>query len=222
MQSSAKRSLLLCGLAALTLAACQPGTPTHTPSPIQATPDRVGALIAKAEAARHADDRETEALALREAVDLLGARGDIERLRAARAECVQAMVEAGGNAESYRLWTDLAQKDGAGEEATKMRERARKLMLQQAAELTDQVDLDLKERRPQAALCTAQASLELCRLAEADSVLLKRAEGALQKCESALSSIAASPTPSSTSGKSESPDADKSPPRATESPPSAD
>ena len=142
-------------------------------------------MISKAQTARKAGQRETEAVALRDAVDLLGASGDA-RLEEARAECVQAMVEAGDNVESFRLWSGLAKKKGAGEEAGKMRERARKLMLQQAGELADQVELDLKAHRPQAALCTAKAALALCAEAGSDAALLKRAQAALKKAESSL------------------------------------
>ena len=181
MRTALRSSFLGC-LAFLTLAGCRPAIS----SPPTVTPDRLGALTAKARTAHQAGDRESEALALREVVDLLGTRGDSEQLKQAQAQCVEAMVEAGDNTESFRLWTDLAKKDKANKEAGRMKERARKLMLQQGGELIEQVDRDLKSNRPQAALCTAQASLALCHEAGADTALLKRAEAALTKTETAL------------------------------------
>ena len=199
----ALRSSFLGCLAFLTMAGCR-AAPSSSPTP-NVTPDRLGALTAKARTAHQAGDHESEALALREVVDLLGIRGDSEQLKQARAQCVEAMVEAGDNTESFRLWTDLVKKDKANKEAGRMKERARKLMLQQAGELAEQVDRDLKANRPQAALCTAQASLALCREAGADAALLKRAEAALTKTEMALKL-------QSPSGKSAPPGAGKSPP----------
>lgn len=205
MLNHTRKLLLLGALVALTLNACQTAPPSPSPSPTP--PDRVGALIAKAHAARASEDHESEALALREAVDLMGNSGDSARLEPTRADCVRAMVEAGGNTESFRLWSELETKDSARKEAAKMKERARKLMLQQAGELVDQVELDLKARRPQAALCTARASLELCREAQADPALLKRAETAVKTCVTALQ-----PAATSHDGTSALPGGDTTPP----------
>jgi hypothetical protein len=154
------RALLLLLLLAL---GCRGASPVATPS---TPPDPLPAMLDKAAAAQARGDREGEALQLRQAVEMLGARRpEPSNLAEVRRLCTLAMVEAGGNADSFRLWSDLASKDP--KDGKRMRERARKLMLQQAGELVAQVDLDLQERHPEDAVCTARAALELLRLAKA-------------------------------------------------------
>jgi hypothetical protein len=175
---------LASALLALHLLACQsPAPPPPTP-----TPDRAGAILEKARRAHESDDWESEALALREAVEML--EPGSSRMQSAREACVRAMVEAGGNCESFRLWSSLEKKNGPSPEATKMKQRARKLMLRQAEELQEQVRIDLKGRRPQAALCTAQASLSLCMQAGSDPERLKAARATVKLAESALGGAA--------------------------------
>ena len=138
----------------LLLAGCAAPKPVASP-----TPDRVTMLMQEAD---KAPDNEARAVALRAAVDLMPPG---ERRDQAKKECIAAMVEAGGNAESYRLWSDLlAKKPENAKEAGRMAERARKLMVQQGEELTAQAALDLQEKHPQAAECTAQAALDLFKL----------------------------------------------------------
>lgn len=152
--------LCLCHLLtlALLLGCRSPSSPLTTPT---ATVDPASQLLRKASQAHKASDHEGEALALREAVDLLAREGSTPQLEQASAACVQAMVEAGDNVASYRLWKGLEAKNGASVESKRMKERARKLMLQQAQELEAQAMVDLNGGRPQAALCTAQAALHL-------------------------------------------------------------
>jgi hypothetical protein len=152
-------------------------------------------LLAKAATARQAQDRETEALALREAVEILGRRPPTPQLEAARKACVEAMVEAGGNADSYRLWRDLEQKNPASQEAQRMKQRAHALMLGQAGELSTQVQIDSQAGNHQSALCTAQAALSLLQQAEADPEQIAKAEAAAERARKRLVSESPSNTP---------------------------
>lgn len=176
------------------LSACHPATaPRVSPSP-----DPAAALLEKAETARQAGDRETEALALREAVDILVTRAPSPLLKSTQQACVQAMIEAGGNAQSFRLWADIEKKNGPTQEARKMKERARLLMLQQAEELAAQVEVDLKGKKPQAALCTAQASLSLYQQAGGNAAQLQQAQATVERARKGSSQPAAptsSPSP---------------------------
>lgn len=183
----------------LWLTGCTP-TPTPLSSP---TPDPVATLLHQAEQARRADQREHEALALRQAVELLGLTvpPDDPVLQSARAQCVTAMLEAGGNAASYRLWSDIAKNNGPSQESRRMKERARQMLLLQATELQQQVGLDHQAGRHQAALCTALASQQLLQLAGAPKAALDTAQKAVEQAENRLTARPA-PQPDESSASS--------------------
>ena len=147
-----------------------PVTPTATPDPVTRLERQAAEALAR-------DDRETEALALRDALERLPS-GDHTRLAELRGRCVEAMVEAGGHASSLALWSELAQKNPEQkEQAEKMVKRARQLVLQQGRELLEQVVLDEKAGHRQSALCSALASVELLKRAGAEPDELAKAEG---------------------------------------------
>ena len=168
----------------LALAGCSAVTsPAASP-----TPDRVAILLEAASQARQAENREAEALALRDAVELLAQKQEQPafQLETVRQACVQAMVEAGGHASSYRLWSDIEDGNGPSNETKRMKERARNLMLQQAEELQRQVQIDHSKGHHQTALCTALASQELLRQASADPSQVTQAETLVQQAQEKL------------------------------------
>ncbi len=164
-------------LLALPLLLGCPSQPLPSPTP---TANPASTLLLKATQAHQASDHEGEALALREAVDLLAREGPTVQLEEARAACVQAMVEAGDNVASYRLWKGLEARNGPSTESKRMKERARQLMLQQAQELEAQATADVKAGRPQAGLCTAQAALHLYEEAGAEKGQVEKARAGVE------------------------------------------
>lgn len=151
-----------------------------------ATPDLVTRLERQASEALARDDREAEALALREALERLPA-SESARLAELRERCVEAMVEAGGHASSLALWKELAQKNPEQkEQAEKMVERARQLVLQQGQELLEQVAFDEKAGHRQSALCSALASAELLKRAGAEPDELAKAQGRVRQLHKQL------------------------------------
>lgn len=149
------------------ISACQPSSSTPSAT---LSPDPVSLLVSKAETARVADNREAEALALREAIEKLAATSpNPPQLVELRKRCVSAMVEAGGNASSFELWSRIAKERPAEAEAAKrMVKRAREMMTQQGTELLAQVDIDEKAGQRQSALCSALAAKELFTRVSAD------------------------------------------------------
>ena len=171
------RLLLLLGV----LCGCG-GAPKPTLTP---TPSAVEVLVARADQARETDDRETEALALREALEKLPA--DSPRAEALRSRCVEAMVEAGGHVSSLRLWTRLLKEDPKEKVAAqKMQKRAKELVRRQGRELVEQVALDEKAGHLQSALCSALAASELLRLVDAEPKDQKAAEALTQQLKKRL------------------------------------
>lgn len=176
------RVVLGAWLAALALG-CQTPAPGPTPTP---TPDVLAGLLQRARQAESSSDWETAALALREAVELQVGRADVSSLEQTRTACVNALAQAGGNLESHRLWSELERKNGVSEETTRMKERARKMMVMQGQELLQHAELDHQEGRPQAALCTARAALLLYQEAAAPAEELKAAEEQIARFERGL------------------------------------
>ncbi len=150
-------STLLLGLL---FVGCHPGAsrPSATSSP-----DPIAILVSKAETAHTSGDRETEALALREAMEKVSRSSpDSPQLPELRKQCVDAMVEAGGNADSYKLWSRIEKERPTEAAAAKrMVKRAKEMMIQQGAELLAQVEIDEKAGHHQSALCSALAAQEL-------------------------------------------------------------
>lgn len=178
----------LCALlAALTLGCGQEPAPPVAPS----SADPLPALLEKARQAREGGDWERAALALREAVDLLGQRPPSPLLEKTRDACTEAMVLAGGNVESYLLWSELEQKHGGSPETSRMKSRARKLILQQARELGAQAQVDQQQGRPQSALCTARASLSLFERVAASPQEIAAGQAAVTRHEQAVGDSAA-------------------------------
>lgn len=167
-------------LGLLWVAGCTaPSAVTVTP-----TPNPVALLEAKAADARARDDRETEALALREVLEKLSG-GSPTRRAELRAQCVEAMVEAGGYSSSLALWRRmLKEKPEQKATAEKMLARAKEMMTRQGRELIEQVALDEKAGHRQSALCSALAAQELFRRVEAD----KKERAAAEKLVKRLSS----------------------------------
>lgn len=181
------RSRLWSLLLAPLLLGC-PSNPTPSAAP---TGSAASVLLSKAEQAHKSSDHEGEALALREAVDLLAREGPSPQLQSAQDACVQAMVEAGDNVASYRLWNEMEKKNGPTMESGRMKARARSLMLQQAQELEQQVALDLKSGRPAAAQCTARAALHLLEEAGAEKKQVEAARAAAERLEKAADTTSA-------------------------------
>lgn len=158
------------------------GAPKPTLTP---TPSAVEVLVARADQARETDDRETEALALREALEKLPA--DSPRAEALRLRCVEAMVEAGGHVSSLRLWTRLLKEDPKEKVAAqKMQKRTKELVGRQGRELIEQVTLDERAGHLPSALCSALAASELFRLVDAKPKDRKAAEALTQRLKKQL------------------------------------
>lgn len=146
---------VLCTIALLSGCTKPPVSPK--PSPVALS--QSDTLIDQARVATEGGDHESAALALREAVELLARENpQSQDLVATRALCTEAMVKAGGNTESFRLWRTLVSEDPSNVDAKRMEARARSLMLQQADELLDQAKADFRSGKAQTALCTARAS----------------------------------------------------------------
>ena len=166
------------------MVSCQPvSTPSPTPPP-----DPVTLLVEKADSARARDDRETEALALREALERLGQTSpssvEIPKLRK---QCVEAMVKAGGNVSSFELWRRIEKERPAEAAAAKrMSKRAKEMMLRQGAELLTQVEIDEKAGHHQSALCSALAAQELFLAASAEKNDLQAAKALVERLTTKL------------------------------------
>ncbi len=170
--------------------------------PVTPTPNPVVLLEAKAADARARDDRETEALALREALEKFPA-GSSTRLPGLRARCVDAMVEAGGYSSSLALWTRiLEEKPEQRETAEKIIARAKEMMTHQGRELIEQVALDEKAGRRQSALCSALAAQELFRRVKADTKDRASAQSLVKRLSNELKVVDQPPTPTPGSTKS--------------------
>ena len=165
----------------LLLGGCAPA-PEPSPSP---SPEK--SLLQRADQMLSAQDYEGAAVAYRELLDELE-KSDAEPAlqQSVQAKCTEALIEAGGFSDSLRVWQEMARKNPeAQEEAERMQARARRMMAQQAEELSVLASEDLAEGHKSKALATARAAEQLFLSAGVDNTLLEKISELLQKIEPA-------------------------------------
>lgn len=158
-------------LVVLLLAGCHSAPPDPTPTPALSE-----SLLQQAEELLKAADYEGAALTFRDALDQMEQSGAAEsEIRQVQEKATHAMVEAGGNARSQRVWEEMGRKNPESKmEAGRMRVRAERLMLQQGEELLVQATEDFKQGHLSKAVATARATETLFTLAGADDEQKKR------------------------------------------------
>lgn len=133
----------------------------------------------------NAQDYEGAALAYRDILDRLErTNAPSNRQRSVREKCTRAMVEAGGFADSRRLWSEMVEKNPESKmEARRMQARAERMMLMQGEELLQQAADDLAQGHRSKALATAKACHILFEDAGADETQTARSQEMVRKLQ---------------------------------------